>query len=175
MRVAIYARVSTEDQTTDNQIPVLEEMALQRGWTIADVFKEEASAWAANRQTELKKLLVKASYHKYDIILVWSLDRLTRQGIGQIMQLVNTFKTYNCQVISYQESWTSQQDGMSDLLYAIFGWVANFESQRRSERIKAAIERKKAKGERVGRKPGAKDKKKRKTAGYFARFADRRK
>lgn len=176
MRVAIYARVSTEEQTTENQIPVLKDFAARMDWDVKDIYAEEASAWRAGHQQKLKELLKRASYHEYDVVLVWSLDRLTRQGIGSIMQLVNTFKQYGCRVISQQESWTQQSDGMmADLLYAITAWVAKFESERRPERIKAALARKKAKGEPIGRQPGAKDKKKRKRMGYLARYNDRRK
>ena len=174
MKAVIYARVSTDEQSTDNQIPVLEKMAGERGWEIVKVYSEEASAWRAGRQKQLKEVLKSASYHEFDILMVWSLDRLTREGIGSIMNLVNTLKTYRVQVISYQEPWTQQDGGMGDLLYAITAWVAEFESKRRSERIKAAIERKRARGEPVGRLLGAKDKKKRKRGGYFARFEDRR-
>lgn len=176
MKVAIYARVSTEEQTTDNQVPVLSEFAERMGWDVVNIYTEEASSWRAGHQKALKELLNRASYHEYDVILVWSLDRLTRQGIGSIMQLVNTFKTYGCRVVSQQESWTQQSDGMmADLLYAITAWVAKFESDRRSERIKAALARKKAKGETIGRQPGAKDKTKRKRLGYYERYNDRRK
>ncbi len=176
MKVAIYARVSTEEQHTDNQISVLEKFAADNGWQVVKIYTEEASAWRAGHQKELKAMLNRASYHEYDGILVWSLDRLTRQGIGYIMQLVNTFKQYGCQVISQQESWTHQNDGMMvDLLYAITAWVAKFESERRSERVKAALARKKARGEPIGRKPGAKDLKPRKRLGYLLRYDDRRK
>ncbi|KKN46274.1 hypothetical protein LCGC14_0674810 [marine sediment metagenome] len=176
MKVAIYARVSTEEQTTENQIPVLQEFAERQGWEVVEVYSEEASAWRAGHQKQLKELLNHASYHEYDIVLVWSLDRLTRQGIGSIMQLVNTFKGYGCRVVSQQESWTQQEDNMmADLLYAITAWVAKFESERRSERIKAALARKRAKGELIGRKPGAKDTSPRKRMGYMARYNDRRK
>jgi DNA invertase Pin-like site-specific DNA recombinase len=174
-RVAIYARVSTEEQTTDNQVPVLEEMARQRGWEVLKVYAEEASAWKAGRQKQLKELLHDASYHKYDYLLVWSLDRLTREGVGNIFHLVNTFKTYGVSIISNQEPWVEQSGPVADLLTAVTGWVAQFESKRRSERIKAAVQRKRDRGERVGRLPGAKDKKPRRRMGYFERFDDRRK
>jgi len=174
-RCAIYARVSTEEQTTDNQVPVLKEAAARRGWEVADIYTEEASAWRAGHQLELKNLLMRASYHEYDILLVWALDRLTREGIGSIMHLFSTFRTYGVQVISYQEPWLEQAGPMADLLTAVAGWAAEFESARRSERIKAAFARKRARGEPVGRQPGAKDKSPRKRMGYMARYNDRRK
>lgn len=173
-KVAIYARVSTDEQTTDNQVPVLKELAERRGWQIIDVFTEEASAWKSGHQKELKKLLKRASYHDYDYLIIWALDRLTREGIGTIMQLFNTFRQYGVQVVSQQEPWVEQSGPMADLLLAVAGWAAEFESKRRSERIKAALARKKARGEPIGRIRGAKDKKKRKRLGYFERYNDRR-
>lgn len=175
VKAVIYARVSTEEQTTENQIPVLEEYAARRGWEVVKVYSEEVSAWRSGHQAELKELLQRASYHEYDILLVWALDRLTREGIGTIMQLFSTFRTYGCQIVSHQEPWLEQSGPMADLLTAIAGWAAEFESQRRSERIKAAFAKKRARGEHVGRQLGAKDKQPRKRMGYMARYNDRRK
>lgn len=174
-RCVIYARVSSEEQSSVNQLPVLIEMSEKRGWEVKRIYTEEASAWRAGHQKELSNMLKSASYHEFDILLVWALDRLTRQGIGNIMNLVNTLKNYRVRVVSVQEPWTEQSGPMADLLYAITGWVAEFESKRRSERVKAGIEARRARGEYVGRKPGAKDIGKRKRMGYFERYNDRRK
>jgi DNA invertase Pin-like site-specific DNA recombinase len=175
VKVAIYCRVSTEEQDTANQLSVLEKMAQDRGWEIVGVYQEEASAWKAGHQRELSRLLVDASRHQFNAVLVWALDRLTRQGIGYILQLVNTLRTYKVKVISYQESWTEQSnEAMEDIFYAMVGWAAKFESDRRSERIKAAMARRRQKGLIVGRPKGAKDRKPRKKTGYFLRHADRR-
>ena len=173
-KVAIYARVSTDEQTTDNQVPALKEYAERQGWEVAKVYTEEVRAWKNGRQKELKELLIRASYHDYDILLIWALDRMTREGIGRIMELFRTFRSYQVKVVSIQEPWLGQNGVMDDLLIAVAGWAAEFESKRRSERIKAAIARKKAAGEPVGRKPGAKDKRPRKRLGYYERYNDRR-
>ena len=120
-------------------------------------------------------MLTRASYHDYDIVMVWSLDRLTREGIGSIMKLVDTFKGYGIELVSYQESWTMQSDQfMKDLLFSIVAWVARFESERRSERVKAGIARRKSKGLPVGRHQGSKDTKPRRRMGYYGRYDDRR-
>jgi DNA invertase Pin-like site-specific DNA recombinase len=104
-------------------------------------------------------------------VLVWSLDRLTRAGIAAILTLVNTFKSYGCQVISIQESWTEQAGPMAELLYSITGWVAEFESKRRSERVKAGQARALKEGKRLGRPAGSKDRQERRTTGYHLRYA----
>ncbi len=174
MKAVIYARVSTEDQSTDNQLPALVELANRRGWEVAEIYTEEASAWRAGHQKKLQTVLNSASRHEFQYLLVWSLDRLTRQGIGYVMQLFATFTRYGVTVVSVQEAWTEQSGPFADLLLAITGWVAEFESKRRSERIKAALVAKVARGEKIGRKPGSKDAKPRKRTGYLLRYADRR-
>lgn len=174
MRCAIYARVSTDEQTTDNQMPVLQDMVLRRGWSLAKVYQEDASAWKAGRQRALAEMLKDASTHSFDVVLVWALDRLTREGIATILQYVNTLKRHNVRVISVQESWTEFPNEMSELFFAITAWAAKFDSDRKSARVKAALERRRAKGLPIGRAKGAKDSKPRKRTGYLLRFAGRR-
>jgi DNA invertase Pin-like site-specific DNA recombinase len=65
-------------------------------------------------------------------------------------------------VLSHEESWTEAPGELAEVLYAIAGWVARMESQRRSERTRAGLVRVRAAGVRLGRPPGAKDKKRRK-------------
>ena len=72
-------------------------------------------------------------------------------------------------LVSLQESWVETSGELRDLLLSIVGWVANFESRRRSERIKAGLDRRRAAGLTVGRKPGAKDRKPRRVSGYYVR------
>ena len=102
-----------------------------------------------------------ASKRKFDAVLIRALDRLSREGALAILQLVSNLKIYGVKVISYQEAWTEAPCELAEVLYAIAGWVARMESQRRSERTKAGLTRVKANGKRLGRPAGSKDKKKR--------------
>jgi len=122
---------------------------------------KEVLAWRHGHQTELKQLLGDARKHKFNIVLVWALDRLSREGSAAILNLVNTFKMYGVKVISYQESWTEAPGELGELLFAIAGWVARMESQRRSERTRAGLERAIKQGKKLGRPSGSKDKRKR--------------
>ncbi len=158
MKAALYLRVSTTDQSTDNQFPVLEAWAKQRGFEVVATYSENESAWKSGHQAELHQLLVDARKHKFDLVLVWALDRLSREGSAAILNLVSSFKLYDVKVVSYQESWTEAPGEIGEILYAIAGWVARMESQRRSERTKAGLARVKAQGKRLGRPPGSKDK-----------------
>ena len=106
MNVALYLRVSSPEQNADNQIPALETFAANRGWHITAIYLEQESAWKAGHQKELARLLddCRSGRRKYDIVLVWALDRPSRQGAAAILNLINTFKAYGVRVISYQES-----------------------------------------------------------------------
>jgi len=150
-KVAIYLRCSTQEQTTDNQLPALEQWIADRGHDLVEVYSENESAWRNGHQQELSRLFADLPKRKVDILLIWSLDRLTREGIARVFELVNKFKASGVQVISYSEPWTEQSGMMADLLYAITAWVANYESQRRSERTKAGLSRVSRDGKSLGR------------------------
>ncbi len=161
-KVSIYVRVSTGDQDTANQELALTEWAKNRGYVVVAIYSEEESAWKTGHQRELARLLQDArKKRKFDVMLVWALDRLSREGSLAILSLVNRLKICGVKVISYQESWTEAPGELAELLYALTGWVARMESHRRSERTKAGLARVKALGKRLGRPPGSKDKKRR--------------
>lgn len=171
-KVAIYLRVSTGEQTTDNQLSVLQKWVADRGYELVEVYSENESAWKSGHQRELARLFTDLHRRKVDVCLVWALDRLTREGIARIFELVNRFKAYGVRVISYQESWTEQSGPMADLLYAITAWVAEFESKRRSERTLAGLARALREGKKLGRPKGSKDKAERQRTGYLLRYAN---
>jgi putative DNA-invertase from lambdoid prophage Rac len=126
------------------------------------VYKEIESAWKAGHQRVLASLLEDARKQKFDTLLVWALDRLSREGSLAILSLIHRLKTFGVKVISFQESWTEVPGELAEVLYAIAGWVARMESQRRSERTKAGLARLVAQGKRLGRPKGSRDRKKRK-------------
>jgi len=173
MKLAIYARVSTEDQTTKNQVHALLDYCQKRKDIdeLYHVYEETESAWQRGHQKQLKELIADAQRGCFDTVLVWSLDRLTRGGALKILEMIDLFKRHNIRVISYQEPWTEAPGEIADILYAITGWVAQMESQRRSERTKAGLERRRLEGKDIGRPTGSKDKKKRSNAGYRLRHA----
>ncbi len=96
------------------------------------------------------------------MVLVWALDRLSREGALAILSLVHKLSACGVKVLSNQEPWTEAPGEIGEILYAIAGWVARMESQRRSERTRAGLARVRAQGKRLGRPPGSKDRKKRK-------------
>jgi len=163
MKAVLYLRVSTTEQDTSNQLPALEEYAKRHDFTITQVYQESETAWKNGHQAELGKLLEDARKGKFQVVLVWALDRLSREGALAILKLVDRLKQHGVKVISYQEGWTESPGELAEILYAICGWVARMESQRRSERTKAGILRAKSKGKPIGKRGTDKRKRVRRT------------
>ena len=172
MKAACYLRVSTGQQDVSNQLPALESYCQVRGYQISDIYREDASAWLNGHQKELARLLdvVRSGRRHYDVLLVWSLDRLSRQGPLAVLTLIDTFKNYGVKVESVQEPFTSLPYGFDSVIYSFLAWVAKFESDRRSERTKAGLARARAEGKKLGRPKGSKDKEPRRKSGYYLRY-----
>lgn len=159
MRAAIYLRVSKGEQHHENQLQPLEQFCKAKGLEITRYYAENESAWIAGHQAEWSRLVRDAANHHFNTVVVWSLDRITREGISAIFLKIKTLKQYGVNVLSVQESWLEALGDMSDLFIALLSWVANFESKRRSERTKAGLARARLHG--AGKR--GKDKQKRKT------------
>lgn len=159
-KCAIYARTSTgqdsegKGQTPENQIMALREEAKRRGWTVTEVYTESETAWRAGHQHELARAIADAKRARYDVLLCWALDRLSREGSLATLKLVDTFGKVGVRVVSMQEPWTESAGDFSPVLLAIAGWVAKMESQRKSERVKASLVRVRLHGSKSGREIG---------------------
>ena len=168
-RCALWERVSDSHQDTGAQHLALAREAERRGLVVARVFDVKASGYHGQQEHQLTELANGLRRREYSVVICWAIDRLTRQGVSETLQAVNRITKAGGILISLQEPWVETSGELRELLLSILGWVANFESRRRSERIKAGLERRKAAGLWVGRKPGAKDKKPRKLSGYYVR------
>jgi len=162
MKTVIYCRVSTKTQETENQRLALEQFAVSHGYTIVKTYSESESAWRAGQQHELAKLRKDAKRGGFDTLLVWALDRLSREGPLKVLLLVQRFQLLGVKIISMQESWTQIDGDMTELFYALTAWVSKYESDRRSERTKAGMVRKARECPEGRIPPRGKDKHKRK-------------
>lgn len=170
-RAAIWARVSTTEQDTANQVAQLKEWAQRRGLDVVQVYQVEESAFQGKHLKALSEVYDDARLGRFHVLLVWALDRLSREGPLATLEIVHRLGRYGCQVLSLQEPWTEAAGELRDLLLAIAGWVARMESQRRSERTKAGLERAREQGKKLGRPAGAKDRRTRSRRGYLLRYA----
>jgi DNA invertase Pin-like site-specific DNA recombinase len=174
-RCALWARVSADEQESGNQLCVLRGEAARRGLEVtAEHVLDGLSAWTGAHREQLRQALADARAGQYDVLLVWALDRLERGGIEPTLRVMRQLRERRVQVVSVQEPWTDAGGDMQELLTAVIAWVAQMESHRRSERVRAGLARRKALGLPVGRQPGAKDRWARKRSGYVARWERQR-
>ncbi len=148
-RAAIYLRVSSEDQTYENQRPDIERVVSTRGYKLVATYEEHASA--AKPRAEFTRMMRDAHRGMFDVLVVWALDRFGRSMVGNI-QAVLDLDRRGVQVVSVREPWLDTGGGaVRPLLIAIFGWVAEQERTRLSERTKAGMDRARRSGIHVGR------------------------
>ena len=165
MKGCIYARVSTGEQNALNQIDPLKKWADTLGIEIVQEYVDVVSGGDSNRPG-FKRMMAQADRHEFDIILIWSLDRFSREGILITLSYLKRLKKNKISIRSLQESWLdTSEDGMGDLLISIFSWVAKRERIRLSDRTKAGLKNAKNVGKR------GKDKKPRKKGGYLLRHS----
>ena len=88
----------------------------------------------------MDKLLRDVRHGGFQIVLIWSLDRLSRKGISPTMALVDEIEPCHCRLFSYSESWLDFPDEIRPLIMAVIAWIENFDSRRKSERVKAGMD-----------------------------------
>ena len=152
MRCVIYSRVSTEEQTTDNQLRQLREYADRQSWNIIEEIQDVASGGkSAEERQGLKKVFVMARQRKFDVLLFWSLDRFSREGSRKTLEYLTKLDDYRVKWHSYTEEYISSLGIFSDAIISLMACLAKKERIRISERTKAGLARVKAKGKVLGR------------------------
>ena len=156
-KFAIYCRVSTEEQTTENQRLILVEYAERRGFNY-EVFEEVEST--RNTRPLKQKLLERLRAMEFDGLLVLKLDRWAR-SLRELTLEIEEIHAKGVTFISLNDSIDmSSATGM--LQFQILSAFAEFERNLISERTKEGLARARSQGKRLGRPPGSKDKKPRK-------------
>jgi len=172
VKAGAWFRVSTGHQTDANQVPDVEAFAKHHGYVIAERYQVSDSAWKNGGGEEYKATLQRALDDawagKFSVLIVWTLDRIVRLGAEDALRIFRQFRERGCVLISVKESWLNGSPEVQDVLIAFAGWMAQRESERRSERIRAGLARKRAEdsGFKGGRTKGATDKKRRNRSGY---------
>jgi DNA invertase Pin-like site-specific DNA recombinase len=150
MKVAIYARVSTTKQDNENQLAQLREFAAKQGWERFDEYVDQESGSTADRP-EFKRMFSDASKRKFDVLLFWALDRLSREGVLETLQHLNRLESYGVCYRSYTEAYFDSCGAFKDVILAVMATLAKQERVKRSERTKAGLARVKAAGKALGR------------------------
>jgi DNA invertase Pin-like site-specific DNA recombinase len=160
MKIAIYTRISKDEQTLDTQIQECREFCKNRGYEIVREFSDVISGTKESRPQ--LDLLMKASFKKeFDAVVVWKLDRLGRT-LKHLVSIVNQWAVYGIDFICVTQSFDTHTPN-GKLLFHLFAAIAEFERDLISERTKMGLKKAKNVGKR------GKDKKPRTRRGYFGR------
>jgi DNA invertase Pin-like site-specific DNA recombinase len=151
--VAIYSRVSTRDkgQDVENQIRQLREFCAKQDWQIVNVYSDQASGKRGDREA-FQEMFAAASRREFDIVLFWSLDRFSREGVFETLQHLQRLTGYGVGYRSYTEQYLDSCGMFRDAVISILATVAKQERVRLSERTVAGLERAREKG-RIGGRP----------------------
>ena len=152
MKVCIYARVSTQDQETDNQVTQLKDYASKQGWDVVYTLIDVGSGakGLAERQG-LDKVFTLAHQRKFDVLLIWSLDRFSREGSRETIGYLTLLESSGVGFHSFTEPYLSSLGIFGDSIISLLAALARQERIRIGERTKAGLERAVANGKRLGR------------------------
>jgi DNA invertase Pin-like site-specific DNA recombinase len=154
MRVAIYARVSSKDvgrQDAENQLRQLRAFAVSQSWTVVDEYVDRLSGKTADRE-QFQLMFGSASKRGFDVLLFWSLDRLSREGTVATLNHLQRLNSYGVGYRSFTEQYLDSTGIFKEAVVGILAAVARQERVRLSERTIAGLQRAKAQG-RVGGRP----------------------
>jgi DNA invertase Pin-like site-specific DNA recombinase len=157
-RVAIYVRVSTDGQTTDNQLRELKTVAERSDWEIVEVFADHGISGAKGRsqRPEFDRLLKHATQRKFDIVGAWSVDRLGR-SMRDLLDFLDELKAVGVDLYLHQQALdTTTPSGRA--FFQMVGVFAEFERSMIQERVKSGLARAKERGQVLGRRQGSRNK-----------------
>ena len=150
MKTAIYCRVSTQEQTTDNQALELHEVADKQGWTVTETFTDTISGARANRPG-LDALMKSVNRKDVDMVMVWDVSRLGR-SLSHLVSLLEEFQACGCDLYFHQNGLnTSTPSGKA--MFGMLSVFSQFEREMIQERVKAGLARARSQGKRLGRPP----------------------
>ena len=149
MRIAIYARVSTKDQSCELQVRDLRAYCAARGFDLIREYIDVGQSGAKDSRPELNKLMDDARKRQFDAIVVWRFDRFAR-STKHLLTALEEFRSLGIQFISYQEN-VDTSTPLGQALFTIVSAVAQLERELIRERVSAGIRNARANGKKLGR------------------------
>ena len=154
-RVAFYLRVSTGEQTTENQRRELEQVAKRSGWQVVEVYEDAGVSGANGREKRpaFDKLLKDATARQFDLVAAWSVDRLGR-SLQHLVAFLGELHALKIDLYLHQQGIDTTTPA-GEAMFQMMGVFAQFERAMIQERVKSGLSRARASGKRLGRPPVA--------------------
>ncbi|MGP0017908.1 MAG: recombinase family protein [Candidatus Sulfotelmatobacter sp.] len=151
--IAIYTRVSTRKQDNENQLLQLREFASkQDGWEIITEFVDTVSGSGKKERRQFDEMMLAASQKKFDLLLFWSLDRLSREGILKTLGYLEQLKGWGIGWRAYTQPFLDTGNEMTNsIVLSVLAAVAKQERITISERTRAGLQRARRTGVTLGR------------------------
>lgn len=150
-RAALYIRVSTDQQTTDNQERELRQVASRSGWDIVEVYKDQGVSGAKGRDQRpaFDALCKDASRRKFDVVMAWSVDRLGR-SLQDLVAFLSELHALGVDLFLHQQGIdTTTPAGKA--MFQMMGVFAEFERAIIRDRVNSGLARARAQGKTLGR------------------------
>ena len=151
MKVAIYARVSTPEQTVETQLRALWKFCEARGWDVHREYVDVGVSGAKASKPELDLLMKDARALRFKIVLVWKFDRMFR-SVEHMLHALGEFEALGIDFVSMTESIDTTTPA-GKMVFTMLAAVAEFEKDLVRERTRAGMDRARAAGKRIGRPP----------------------
>jgi DNA invertase Pin-like site-specific DNA recombinase len=153
MRVAIYARVSSDKQDTTNQLIQLREFCERQTWAVVTEFCDVVSGSGKKDRAHFKEMMMAASRRDFDLVVFWSLDRLSREGIVKTLGYLEQLRVWGVGWRSYTQPFLDTgNDMVNGIVLSVLAAVAKQERITISERTKAGLQRARRAGKQLGRR-----------------------
>jgi DNA invertase Pin-like site-specific DNA recombinase len=152
MRIALYVRVSKKDLNADNQLHDLRMFAGTQGWEMVTEYVETVTGSGLKERKQFDRMMLEASQRKFDLLLFWRLDRLTREGISATLRYLENLKSWGVGWRSYQEPWLDTGNEMvTGIVLSVIAAMARQERETLIARTMAGLRTARRNGKILGR------------------------
>ena len=156
-KVCLYVRVSTQTQTTENQIQALREVAERSGYEIVKIYSDDGISGSKGREDRpaLNQMMKDAVNRQFEMVMCWSIDRLGR-SITNLIEIMNELNELKIDMFFSQQSIDTQTSS-GRMIFGIFSSLASFEREMIRERVMAGLDRARKNGVKLGRPSSVND------------------
>ena len=157
-KVAIYTRVSTLDQTVDNQLIELRDHCSRMGWEIVKEYSDEGLSGTLSREKRpALNALIKDAYRKrFDSVICWDISRIGR-SMKELVLFLSDMKDKGVGICSVRQGFDTSTT-MGEIMFQFVGILSSWEREMIRERTLAGLERAKSEGKTLGRRKVTNDK-----------------